>query len=111
VFIPSLFLTSPYHRHPHQTTHTKPTPKQNSYFSNVTAGHEWGKHPWPAFFLRAPSLPAYEKTVPEPRMLSDVSGDSEEAVLPTMEKLIAAIVQNRTAGGACVRMCAGIVVR
>lgn len=72
----------------------------------MTAGHEWGKHPWPAFFLRAPSLPAYEKTVPEPRMLSDVSGDSEEALLPTMERLLDAIVQNRTSGGALLRALA-----
>jgi len=71
-----------------------------SYFDNVTAGHEWGSHPWPAFFLRAPALPVYDSTVPEPRMLSDVSGDSEEPLLPTMERLMDAIVKNRTAGGA-----------
>lgn len=91
--------TIPTHLHPQQP-HITP----HSYFENVTAGHEWGKHPWPAFFLRAPALPAYETTVPEPRMLSDVAGDGEEPLLPTLERLIDAIIQNRTSTGERWRM-------
>jgi hypothetical protein len=85
---------------PSSTKHRHTYTHNNSYFENVTAGYEWGSHPWPAFFLRAPSLPVYEKSVTEPKMLSDVSGDSEEVLLPTVEKLIDAIVKNRTANGA-----------
>ena len=88
---------SPADHQPNPPSYTPP--HTHSYFENVTAGHEWGKHPWPAFFLRAPALPAYETTVPEPRMLSDVTGDSEEPLLPTMDRLIDAIIQNRTSAG------------
>lgn len=42
------------------------------------AGEAWSARPWPAFFVRAPDLPVYQKSVPEPRILSDVSGDSEK---------------------------------
>jgi len=45
---------------------------------NTAAGDAWSAHPWPAFFLRAPDLPVYQKSVPEQRLLSDLSGETEQ---------------------------------
>ncbi|KAM3575922.1 hypothetical protein VYU27_002257, partial [Nannochloropsis oceanica] len=70
-----------------------------SYFQDQAAGEAWSARPWPAFFVRAPDLPVYQKSVPEPRILSDVSGDSEKVYLPTIEKLMSAIVANKTSTG------------
>ncbi len=70
-----------------------------SYFDDHALGDAWANHPWPAFFFRAPDLPHYQRGLPEPRLLSDVSGESERVYLPTMERLMDAIVANKTKDG------------
>ena len=48
------------------------------FIHKTAAGDAWSAHPWPAFFLRAPDLPVYQKSVPEQRLLSDLSGETEQ---------------------------------
>jgi hypothetical protein len=72
-----------------------------SYYENQTAGNSWGNQTWPLTFMRAPveGHPEYEITVPEQRILDDVSGDSERFLQPTIDTLLSVITANKTAGG------------
>ncbi|TFJ86121.1 hypothetical protein NSK_002941 [Nannochloropsis salina CCMP1776] len=70
-----------------------------SYFEDKAAADAWASHPWPAFFIKAPDLPHYQRSVPEQRLLSDISGESEQTYLPTIHSLLAAIIANKTASG------------
>lgn len=49
--------------------------------------------------MRAPDLPVYQKSVREPKLLNDVSGESERVYVPTIEHLLDVIVENKTKGG------------
>jgi hypothetical protein len=62
------------------------TPCLHAYFMVFTpmlrtaAADAWASHPWPAFFIKAPDLPHYQRSVPEQRLLSDISGESEQVI-------------------------------
>jgi len=71
-----------------------------SYFDNRTQGIAWASQFQPAFFLRSPShSEEYFISVPEPMMTNDVTGDSEAYLEDTIDQLLQAIIDQKTANG------------
>lgn len=86
---------------------------RSSYFDSEKEKSSYGSKVQPVFFIKAPPLSSkankntkfrnnlleYRKTVPMTRLRNDKIGESEDYLLPSLQKLCDLIISNKTSSG------------